>query len=188
MFDLNALSAWGTAAAAVFALLALFLSAWTLSVQTRQAHFSSNLDNLWHLEDAFGSANMLASRATAAKALQRRADHPLAQASAHQIGALCEVLDFFELVGYLVERRALDPDTAWMDFADWALSYWQAAEAYIRPRRHATPATFENYALLVARFQAIERGRKEWPNGLVPDAALTDLFAREAALDTAATH
>ena len=114
--DWNAIAALGGWVAAIVAFSAYLL-------QRRQMSFSANLDSLWRLEDKFNDDAMVAKRSTVARRLldnDTTADRNTE-----------DILDYFDMMGYLINRKALDKETAWMMFSDAALSYWFGANKYI---------------------------------------------------------
>ena len=50
-----------------------------------------------------------------------------------------DILDYFDLMGYLIDRKALDKETAWMMFSDAAFAYWFAARTYIEANGTGEP-------------------------------------------------
>lgn len=115
--DWNAIGALGGWVAASVAFSAFLL-------QRRQISFSANLDSLWRLQDEFNSEDMCEKRSRVASRL-------LAGNTAHDRDTE-DILDFFDLIGYLVEQKALDKVTSWMLFSDAGLSYWFGASTYLR--------------------------------------------------------
>ena len=115
--DWNAIGALGGWVAASVAFSAFLL-------QRRQISFSANLDSLWRLQDEFNSEDMCEKRSRVAKRL-------IAGNTAHDRDTE-DILDFFDLIGYLVEQKALDKVTSWMLFSDAGLSYWFGASTYLK--------------------------------------------------------
>lgn len=115
--DWNAIGALGGWVAASVAFSAFLL-------QRRQISFSANLDSLWRLQDEFNSEDMCEKRSRVAKRL-------IAGNTAHDRDTE-DILDFFDLIGYLVEQKALDKVTSWMLFSDGGLSYWFGAHTYLK--------------------------------------------------------
>lgn len=114
--DWNAIGALGGWVAASIAFSGFLL-------QRRQISFSANLDSLWRLQDEFNSEAMCEKRARVAKRLIARDKAPDRDTE--------DILDFFDLIGYLVEKKALDDVTSWMLFSDAGLSYWFGASSYL---------------------------------------------------------
>lgn len=92
-------------------------------LQRRQMSFSANLDSLWRLEDKFNDDGMVTKRSIVAQRLLDKDTAPDRQTE--------DILDYFDMIGYLIDRKALDKETAWMMFSDAALSYWFGAKAYL---------------------------------------------------------
>ena len=114
--DWNAIGALGGWVAASIAFSAFL-------VQRHQISFSANLDSLWRLQDEFNSEAMCEKRARVARRLTAR-DKACDRDTE-------DILDFFDLIGYLVEQKALDKVTSWMLFSDAGLSYWFGASVYL---------------------------------------------------------
>jgi hypothetical protein len=113
--------------------------------------FSANLDSLWRLEDKFNEQGMVAKRATVAKRLLDKdtaADRDTD-----------DILDYFDLMGYLIDRKALDKETAWMMFSDAAFAYWFGARTYIEANGTGEPYWGDFKSLINDVFVPIE-GRK----------------------------
>ena len=72
-----------------------------------------------------------------------------------------DVLDFFETVGLLVQRGALDAEMVWSSFEYWIRFYTHIADSYIRKTRQEDGATWLNLIELrdtVLRIDARESG------------------------------
>ncbi len=118
--DPNLLAAWAAVAAAVAAITAVVLDG-------RRSRFSLSVDLLLRLDDQFNSATLRAARRLSAEGLL----------AGNEPAQLDEVLNFFEMVGLLLRRSALDRRMVWQSFAYWVLGYCDAAEPYIAKQRAA---------------------------------------------------
>lgn len=142
--DWNAIAALGGWVAAVVAFSAYLL-------QRRQMSFSANLDSLWRLEDKFNDDAMVTKRAMVAKRLLDKDTTPDRDTE--------DILDYFDLIGYLIDRKALDKETAWMMFSDAAFGYWFGARTYIDANGTGEPYWGDFKSLINEVFVPIE-GRK----------------------------
>jgi len=147
--DFNAISAW----AAVLAVLAAIVA---LIIQVRQATFNSSLDSLWHLEERFSSTDMRRERARAATfLLERKPDET------QEVPEVYDVLDFFDLVGYLVNKHAITKEAAWINFSDGAINYWFASRKYIETQRKKNNSLYwTHYGSLIAVMMDIEAAKQ----------------------------
>jgi hypothetical protein len=78
---------------------------------------------LWRLDDKFNEEGMVAKRSTVAQRLLDKDTAPDRQTE--------DLLDYFDTIGFLIDRKALDRETAWRMFSDAAFSYWFGAQAYL---------------------------------------------------------
>ena len=97
----------------------------TLIVQTRQAAFVASVDLLFSTYERFFSPEMLANRRRAAIGLMGQ-----------EPSATDDVLNFFEVVGLLTRRKALDATMVWHMFSGCFVPYLAASKAYIDESRH----------------------------------------------------
>lgn len=121
--DINSVLALSGAFAATAALVVAAITYF----QLKQSRFAFGVDLLLKLEASFDAPEMKAARNLAAKALK----------NSTTVAELEPVLDFFETVGALVRRRAVDKELAWSSFAYWVLRYGALAREQIQARRNA---------------------------------------------------
>lgn len=142
--DWNAIAAVAGWVAAVAAIATLWWQQW-------QSNFSTHLDYLWRLQDQFNGPEMAAKRAIAAAQLLdgNTKENPKTDA----------ILDFFDLVGYIVQQKALDKEAAWMMFSDAGCSYWYGAEPYIKAANLKNPLYWEHFKPLIDAFISIEMSK-----------------------------
>jgi hypothetical protein len=157
-------SLWVGIAAGLATVFALAPALIAIYFQVQQARFASNVDNLWKLDDKWQAADMLSARRAVATGLVQ-----------NQLSGLDDqihdVLNFFEWVGSLVHKGALDVDGAWNNFSTWAVGYWAALSdcKWIDKNRH-DKAVWSEYERLEAEFVQLEAHKKGW----TPDAVLSD--------------
>jgi hypothetical protein len=166
--------------AAIGSVLTAIVAAVALLAEGRRDRLSIGINNLWKLVESWDSPEMRLRRAHLAQRL-RNEEPPLRETSDEAI----DVLNTFELLGYLVRAKALSLEDAWINFSPWAVSWWFIYKpAIIRLQEEVDPTLFEDYARLVHEFIAYEaRRRDQEPTALVPDAdALTDFLSSEEGL------
>jgi hypothetical protein len=135
------------------------LAVWQVRQGAERSAFTAGLESLWHLEAHWQSPGMLATRQGAAAAL-------LDGSPTEEVD---ELLDFFELVAGLVDRRVLDEEMLWQELAWPILNYWTASEEYIRKVRHDEPTMWQSAEGMVNRLLAIEaRKRRRSLNDVRP--------------------
>jgi hypothetical protein len=91
-------------------------------MQERRARKLLAIELLFKFDDRFNSEAFQRTRVSAAKALQRNEDSV----------AIDDVLDFFETMGLLAQRGALEPEMLWHTFFNWLDGYWHAAREYFK--------------------------------------------------------
>jgi hypothetical protein len=149
--------------------------------QTIQAQKLNSANAVITLRERFDSADMRAARRQLAKALV--SGDPNAPAS-------MEVPRFFELIGYLTNRKILDDELVWDAFGGWVTGYWTllrsphdrigiARQEY---HDHLIFAKFEWLSDRMHRLDALNLGEPEpHLDVLVAEAKL--LLGHEAAMD-----
>ncbi len=143
------LSAWAAIVLAV-------VTAAALIYQVRQARFIATLDAFWHLVELFNGPEMLNKRRTVARALSK----------GNESSEIDDLLNFFNSVGYLVKKGAIDLKTVWINFSDDAIHYWLAAKAYVDKKRGGHSLYFQHYEGLYEKLLSLEehalgKSRKE---------------------------
>lgn len=122
MVDWNVVAALAAVAAALAAIAALV-------AESKRSRFAQSVELLLRFEDRFASPEFLGIRKRAVEGL-----------AAGNAGECDDVLDFFETIGLLVKKGALDPQMVWSSFSYWLLHYTVAASEYISKARSADPA------------------------------------------------
>lgn len=131
-----------TAAAAVVALI----------LQSRHTRFSVSLDMLWRLEQQFrGDGIMLQRRKSAAESLIANAPN----------SDLDEVLNFFELLGFLLRRNAIDAEMVWYSFYSRGTGYWFASQEYILAIRNEDPTIWMDFEYLIKILTKLEKRKNK---------------------------
>ena len=114
--------------------------------QVWRARFKQSVDLLFKLEaDFFGPAKK-AQRAKAATNIEKG-----------QFEEAEPILDFFETIGLLVRRGALDKEMVWHTFFYWIDHYFEASYEYIESRQRIDPVVWKDLVALTATMQNIQR-------------------------------
>lgn len=146
--DFNSITASAAAIAAVASLIALILTYF----QLKQFRFAHGVDLIFELEDRFDAPEMMKARKVVAKALQKRTS----------VQEMDTVLDFFETLGILVRRHAVDKELAWNSFSYWVLRYAVFTRDHIDARRRAESDNtyWEEFEFLVDCFTQVETRKR----------------------------
>jgi hypothetical protein len=142
--DINSIAALSAAVAAFFSFVAIILTCF----QLRQFRFAHGVDLIFDLDRQFQTPDLLKARRLSAIALMYH----------KSTEDLDEVLDFFETVGILVRRNAVDAEIAWSYFSYWVLRYADLTKGHIEERRKAEldETYWQDFELLVNRLTKIE--------------------------------
>lgn len=125
-----------------------------------RAKYNLGIDLILKLGERFEKPEMREIRAKAAKAL-------IIQDPETGDAHIDDVLNFFEEIGFLLERKAIDAKAAWTFFHFWVDGYYHSTSNYRRCQNHQARQTpfydeFEQLYLTLAevdRKDQIERGR-----------------------------
>lgn len=152
---------------AVAPMLAVVVALAALIVNLRQSRFSMGIDLLTKLSTQFQSADMQARRARAAKHLKNE--------EITDDSDVIFLLDFFENIGLLARRGAIDTELIWHTFSYWFAFYFQITARYRARCRNEDPTWWEDVERLWERLN--EQGfRHGAPAPSIPmdrDAPLT---------------
>ena len=136
---------------ALAAIAALVVAAVTC-LQLKHSRFALGVDLILKLEASFDSPDMKTARSLAAKALK----------DGGNTADVEPVLDFFETVGVLLRRRAIDQELAWDSFSYWVLRYAVLAREQIQFRRkdESDETYYQEFEFLVKRLTQTEIDRR----------------------------
>lgn len=140
VIDYNPIIAWT-------GLITAIVSIFALSSENRKWRFSLSIDLLFRLDDKYDTSVMKAFRRNAAKLLLQYQDN---NKNKEYRDSLDEVLDFFEMIGNLVQRRAINDEMVWHNFSNSIFSYWYFAEksGYIKEIREQDKSIWEDISYL----------------------------------------
>ena len=117
-------------------------------VENKRDKFILGLKMLLELSDHFNSDSMLETRRKAAVSLLD---------GSYDDENVENLLDFFEMVGYLLKHRAINRQVLWCNISYWIIHYWYAAEIHIERKQQKIPARWENIRYLFRIISKIER-------------------------------
>ena len=144
---------------AVAAVVAAVVAAGAVFFEGRRVRRQLGIDNMWRLIDTWDSPEFRARRAEAASLLLGtfpRRPHQL-----HDVPyAVLDLLNMFELLGYLVVRsKTLPLEDAWINFSAPAVQWWHVCTPIVEIFQADDATVYEDYAELAARFIAEDARR-----------------------------
>lgn len=119
----------------------VFVAAGAIFYQGYLARRAARLDNIWRLMEQWDTDKMWMMRVKAAREIQKR--EPTKE--------MTDLLGFFEHIGYLLRKRWIDTESAWVMFSDWAIPYWQAANYAIEEDQRRDPTLWTEFGYLNER-------------------------------------
>lgn len=130
--DYNAIMAWAAIITAIVAIVSII-------IERKRTRFSMSVDLLFKLNDEFNSPKLLRNRIRAAKS---------ANTGRINGGQVDDILDFFETVGYLVRRGALDKDMVSSSFYYYLHYYYLLTQDYRSETRKKDCTIWEDFELI----------------------------------------
>ena len=70
-----------------------------------------------------------------------------------------DVFDFFETIGLLLRKGALDKEMVWNTFFYWIHRYWITGSEYIADQQRDDPTTWEDFKYLHEQVIKVEKRR-----------------------------
>lgn len=74
-------------------------------------------------------------------------------------GELCEILDFFEGIGFVHGKNLIEAETIWHSFASWLLPYSVATADVVARLRKIDPTLYEDFIVLCKAVESVEAKR-----------------------------
>lgn len=133
--------------AALATLLAALGAVLGLIVEGRRLRRQLGITNMWRLIETWDHADMRRLRARLAR---RLLTNPHERTRVGDDGI--DVLNTFELLGFLVRSKGLGLEDAWSNFSVWANSWWYVYERGIERLRAEDLTVYQDYAALVEKF------------------------------------
>lgn len=132
-------------------ILAVIVSVFALIASLRHSRFAMGVDILAKSADAYDSREMRAVRARAASHLLRKNSMPDPDVD--------HLLDFFEHIGLLQRRGAVDLELVWHAFYSPITFYCDVSTEYRSRARFEDPTHWEDLELLASRMYKLQRRR-----------------------------
>lgn len=148
------------------------ISAVLLAVrQIRLSRLTGSADLLLRLEDRFDEEEFMSCRVKAATALKNTTE-------SNQVD-IEDVLDFFETVGILVRKGALNDELVWSSFYYWLHGYFHYGKKFLEVQRSKFPARYDEVIRLHKKLLKIEKSKRpspdsEWARFLKEEASILD--------------
>jgi hypothetical protein len=120
-----------------------------LIVENRRSRFIFGLRALLEINEYFHSGAMLETRRKAAAALLNDSYDEHVE----------DLLDFFEMVGYLFKRGAIKKDFVWNNISYWIIRYGYAANIYREKEQQRLPRRWQNLTSLFRYLVRMERNK-----------------------------
>jgi hypothetical protein len=164
----EALIAIASLATAVVAIIALI-------IESRRHRFAVGLDLILRLDTEFRSYRMIRQRKRAAEALQKK---DFSKAYNH----IDQVINFFEEVAFLLERKAIDAHIVWTHFFYYLNRLWYFIHEYVRSEQGRDPGLWTGVTEMYSRLEEIERkDRRKRGGAACPSAEELQAFLQEEA-------
>ncbi len=116
-------------------------------IENRRSKFIFGLRLLLEVNEYFHSGAMLGTRQKAAAALINDSYDENVE----------DLLDFFEMVGYLSKRHAIKRELIWHNISHWIIRYGYAAKIYREEDQQKLPRRWENLTALCRHLSRMER-------------------------------
>jgi len=163
---INFIANWNwVAITAVAALITAISSLVVAIISKRQLRFNRN--------DQFEEDDFIAKRRTAANVLKNPTNENESEIE--------PVLDFFETLGFLTRRKALDEEFVWNTFFYWVYGYYRLCKDIIARQRTKYPTRYQDLLWLkdiLINFEKRKRGEldeSEWDSFLEEESALKSI-------------
>jgi len=117
-------------------------------LESRRDKTHLGADMLLRLEERFTGSDFKAIRRKAAAKLLRH-EYPNYE--------LRELLDFFAIVVFLYEKRAIDKDLTFDNFSFWMIRYWLRSSEFVELDRQKDPLNWKTLEKITKGFMAKEK-------------------------------
>jgi len=144
---------------AVAAVVAAVVAAGAVFFESRRVRRQLGIENMWRLIETWDSPEFRARRAEAASLLSE--SFPRRPRRLHEVPyAVLDLLNMFELLGYLVVRsKTLPLEDAWINFSAPAVQWWHVCRPIVEIFQADDATVYEDYAELAKRFIAEDARR-----------------------------
>jgi len=141
--DYNALSAWAAVTASLIAIIALI-------IESRRTRFQVGVDIFLKFNDRFFENEAM-------KIVRRKAANGILTGKNEEVD---DVLDFFEEIGLLLKRKAIDEKFVWHSFYHWVHRYYFLTKSYVDTVRKDDDTIWEDFVWLHDRISNYEKKRR----------------------------
>jgi hypothetical protein len=149
--------AWATLLTAGATLLGVVFAVIFFLAEGRRSRFQAGVEILLKFNEEFDNNRMWSARKKAVEAIKKdktgEADKAMDDTG--------DVLDFFEIIAFLVRRRAIDKYFVWHSFFYWIHRYYVLCQDYIssEQQKPGERAKWEDLVWLYPRLLRIEKKR-----------------------------
>lgn len=137
--------------------IAVIVAISAIVIESRRARFSHSLQIMGRLDERFESLEFRETRRRAAAYLISRGE-----TDPHGEAALRDVLNFFDTIGFLFRRKAVDAQTVWHYFSSWILPYYSASSKYLHGEQKRDPLCYREIEPLYNAVFAIEERERHY--------------------------
>ncbi len=134
--------------ALILTLASLIVAILALWFQILKSNFSMSVDLILKLDGNFNHDSFKKLRRIAAKNIIK-----------NNFKEAEDVFDFFETIGLLLRKGALDKEMVWNTFFYWIHHYWIAGSEYITLEQRDDPTTWEDFKYLHEQVIKVEKKR-----------------------------
>lgn len=139
---------------AFMAIISSLIAIYAVINESKRSGFSLRIDLLFKINDQFNSLEFTLKRKNAAKLILNLKDK---KDYSKWVGSeLDDILDFFQSISSLTERKALDVIIVWEYFSYWLNNYYELSKEYIIFTQKEYPQTWEGVEALHKMFVKIE--------------------------------
>lgn len=148
---------------AITAVAGTIISIWAIIIESKSSRLLHSSDMILNLFESFNNDEMRRARKASATYLLSSMDNPNTDEQPNT--DVEKVLDFFQLIGLLTRRGALDKQMVWSKFFYYLHPYHYAAEKYITTRRniHEDISLWADINKLHKRLISIEKHERQCP-------------------------
>lgn len=144
-----------TAMASIASIISVIIAIVFFIIESRRSMFTKAIDILMQYDNQFNSPEFRAKRRRAAEFLLSGCK----EEDKNGRQAINDVLNFFETIAFLYNKKVIEAEMVWHTFSSWFLPYWKAAEPYIKESRLHDSTSYEDSDILFADVGAIEKKR-----------------------------
>jgi len=155
------------------------MAIYALWAESRRHRFSAGIELILRLEDQFSTERMYTNRKRAACAFQKKS-------CGEAVNEIDEIIDFFEGVGFLLKRGALDKRVVWTFFFSYLYRFRHLAEEYVVKERRRDPTLWPDFVSLYDQLLVIERAERRRQQAAVElsQEDLAQFLSEETSLTT----